>query len=80
MIKPDTSIRAHIRKGPKCYVARCSEIAVVTQGSTLDETVDNLQEAVCRFLEEADLEVYGLVPNPRLVLTMEIDAMSSASA
>ena len=80
MITPDTSIRAHIRKGEKYYVAECLEIAVVTQGLTLDETVSNLQEAVCRFLEEADLEVYGLVPNPRLVLTMETDAMSSASA
>ena len=80
MIKPDTSIRAHIRKDPKCYMANCSEIAVVTQGSTLDETVANLQEAVCRFLEDADLEFYGLVPNPRLVLTMEIEAARPASA
>lgn len=80
MIKPDTSIRAHIRKGEKYYVAECSEIAVVTQGLTLDETVTNLQKAVCHFLEEADLEIYGLVPNPRLVLTMEIEAASSVGA
>ena len=28
------------------YVAECAEISVVTQGNTLDEVVNNLQEAI----------------------------------
>ena len=79
MIKPDTSIRAHIRKGENYYVVECLEIAVVTQGSTLDETVSNLQEAVCLFLEDEDPEVIGVVRDPRILLTMEIEAASSLS-
>ncbi len=80
MIKPDASIRAHIRKGEKYYVAECLEIAVVTQGLTLDETVSNLQEAVCLFLEDEDPEVIGVVRDPRILLTMEIETANSLSA
>jgi hypothetical protein len=36
------TIKAFIRRGKKYYVAECLEIAVVTQGKTLDETVENL--------------------------------------
>jgi predicted RNase H-like HicB family nuclease len=34
------------------YVAECLEIAVITQGNTLDELVDNLREAVALHLED----------------------------
>ncbi len=40
------AIKAFITKGEEYYVAECLEIAVVTQGKTLDETVENLREAV----------------------------------
>ena len=72
-MKPDESIRAHIRRGENCYVASCLEIAVVTQGATLDETVSNLKEAVCLFLEDEDTEYIGVVPTPRILLTMEVE-------
>ncbi len=72
-MKPDESIRAHIRKGEKYYVASCLEIAVVTQGSTLDETVANLKDAVCLFLEDEAPDYLGLVSHPRILLTMEVE-------
>ena len=37
------------------YVAECLDLAVVTQGRTLDETVQNLREALLLHLEEEDL-------------------------
>ena len=40
------TIKAVLRKGEKQYVAECLEIAVVTQGTTINEALDNLQEAV----------------------------------
>ena len=40
------TIKAFVRKGEKQYVAECVDIAVVTQGTTLDETLANLQEAI----------------------------------
>jgi predicted RNase H-like HicB family nuclease len=37
------SIKAFIYKGDNYYVAECHEIAVVTQGKTLDETIAILE-------------------------------------
>ena len=67
------TIKAFIRKGETHYIAECIEIAVVTQGQTLDETVANLQEAVALHLEGEDLNEFGLAPDPTLILTMEIE-------
>ena len=49
------TIKAIVRKGESFYVAECVEIAVVTQGKTLDETFKNLQEAVELHLQGENL-------------------------
>ncbi len=67
------TIKVVIRKGETHYVAECVEIAVVTQGKTLDETVENLREAVALHLEGEDLGALGLAPDPTLILTLEVD-------
>lgn len=67
------TIHAIIRPGDENgFVAKCVEIAVVTQGKTLDETVANLQEAVSLHLEGEDLTEMGLAQNPILVISMEV--------
>lgn len=73
------TIKAFIRKGEEYYVAECHEIAVVTQGKTLDETIDNLKEAVALHLEHEDLSELGLVPNPTLLVTMEMEAIANVA-
>ncbi|MBN2238209.1 MAG: type II toxin-antitoxin system HicB family antitoxin [Dehalococcoidales bacterium] len=67
------TIKAYIHKGEKYYVAECLELAVVTQGITLDETVANLKEAVSLHLEDENPEDFDLVPNPTLLITMELE-------
>lgn len=68
------TIKAVIRPGDQSgFVAECVEIAVATQGRTLDETVANLREAVGLHLDGEDLRDFGLVPNPSLILTMELE-------
>ena len=68
------NIKAAIRHGEESgFVAECLEIAVVTQGATLDQTVANLREAVQLHLEGEDLAELGLAPNPALVVTMELE-------
>lgn len=39
-------IKAFINKGDAYYVAECIDIPVVTQGKTLDDTIENLKEAI----------------------------------
>ena len=67
------TIKAFIHKGEKYYVAECLDIAVVTQGKTLDETIANLTEAVALHLEGEDLADFDLAPNPSLLVTLELE-------
>lgn len=75
------TIKAVIRPGEEAgYVAECLEIAVVTQGRTLDETVKHLQEATALHLERENLELLGLREKPTLVLTMELDPLDAQAS
>lgn len=67
------NIKAVVRKGESHYVAECVEIAVVTQGQTLDETLENLREAVALHLEGEEPADFGLVSNPTILVTMELE-------
>jgi len=59
------------------YVAECLEVAVVTQGRTLDETLANLRDALELHLDEEELARAGLPPEPRLVVNYETSALAS---
>jgi len=68
------TIKAIIRRGEESgYVAECVEIAVVTQGATLDEVTRHLQEAVAAHLDGEDLASLGLAESPTLLVTMEVE-------
>ena len=68
------TIKVTIRPGEQSgYVAECWEIAVVTLGVTLDDTVRNLREAVALHLEGEDPAEFGLTANPSLLITMEAE-------
>lgn len=67
------TIKAVVTRGDDYYVAECLEVAVVTQGKTVDETLANLQEAVALHLEGEDPAEFGLAPNPTIVVTMELE-------
>ena len=67
------TVKAVVRKGERYYVAECIELAVVTHGKTVDETLANLKEAVALHLEGEDPADFGLVPNPTIVITMELE-------
>ncbi len=65
------SLHATVSRGETWYVAESWEVAVVTQGRTLDEVVSNLREALTLHLEGEDLDSLGLTRSPRLVVTYE---------
>lgn len=67
------TIKALIRKGETQYIAECVEIPVVTQGATIPEVLDNLQEAVSLHLEGENLAELGLAPDPSILVTMEME-------
>lgn len=43
---------AIIKKGEKQYVALCPELDVVSQGHTIEDSSENLKEAVELYIEE----------------------------
>ncbi len=67
------TIKSFIRPGETSgYVAECLEISVVTQGETLDEVVQNLQEAIALHLEGEEPAEFGLVEHPSILVTFEL--------
>jgi predicted RNase H-like HicB family nuclease len=74
------SLHATVSRGEHAYVAECWELAVVTQGRTLDEVVFNLREALTLHLEGEDLGALGLTPSPRLVVTYESSLKNAPEA
>lgn len=54
------------------YVASCDAIGAVTDGQTLEELFKNIREVIALALDEEDtIEVYNVVPNPRVTITMD---------
>lgn len=65
------AIHAVIVESEGQYVAECLEVAVVTQGASLDETLGNLREALDLYMSGEDSALLGLAPEPRLVMSFE---------
>jgi predicted RNase H-like HicB family nuclease len=72
------TIQAFITRGELHFVGECHGINVVTQGKTIDETVQNLRDAVGLFLEDEDPADFGLLPNPVLMISMEVEPLADA--
>jgi predicted RNase H-like HicB family nuclease len=71
---PRDTVHAVVTRDRSWYVAECLELAVVTQGRTLDEVVVNLREAIALHLEGEDPASIGVVAEPRISLTYEVKA------
>ena len=71
---PRDTIHAVVRRSAAWFVAECLEVAVVTQGRSLDELASNLQEAIDLHLEGENPAALGLVRAPRLAITYELPA------
>jgi predicted RNase H-like HicB family nuclease len=73
------TVHAVVLRAGGAYVASCHEIAVVTQGRTLDETLANLTEAVALHLDGEDLASFGLTGVRRIHVTYELPAAIDAA-
>ena len=45
-------VQVKISKGDKYFVAECLDLPVISQGKTLDEAAQNIQEAIDLHLED----------------------------
>ncbi|MBI3454164.1 MAG: type II toxin-antitoxin system HicB family antitoxin [Candidatus Rokubacteria bacterium] len=68
-----TAVHARITPDAESgYVATCEEIAVVTQGETLDEVTASLREAVALHFEGEDMAALGFVHEPTIIVILEL--------
>jgi hypothetical protein len=65
------TIHVAVRRSAGHYVAETLELALVTQGRSLDELVANLKEAIRLHLEGEAPGAFGLVRSPRIALSYE---------
>lgn len=72
------TIQATIYSDSGGYVAECPDLHAVTQGNTLDETIKNLREVISLALEDEDLPARGVVPNPTILVTVELEPLRRA--
>jgi predicted RNase H-like HicB family nuclease len=70
------TIHAIIQKDDQAFVAECLELAVVTQGRTLDEVVENFRQAVALHLDGEDMAALGLADDPRVQLIYDTSLAS----
>jgi len=76
-MKLQRTIKSIIRPGDEAgFVGECVEIAVVTQGATIDETIHNLREAVALHLEGENPAEFGLEEGQSLIVTVDWDRRS----
>lgn len=67
-------IQFHVYKSNDYYVAEGADLAVVTQGKTLDELMKNLKEAVELHLEGENLADFDLSEKPLVLTNFEFPA------
>jgi len=65
------SFTAIIKKGEKQFVALCPELDVVSQGYTVEESLNNLKEAVELYIEEMGIPE-GISSSDTIVVNFEV--------
>ena len=68
-------IQFKIYKGEKQYVAESIDLPIVTQGTTIDAVVKNIQEAVTLHLEGENLNELDVAQQPTVLVNFELAAV-----
>ncbi len=69
--KKERVVSVIITKEEDWYIARCPQVDIVTQGKTVDETLENFKEALALYVESFGYEDIPLVEE-QIVLTTPI--------
>jgi len=73
-------IHFHISKGKKYYTAEGADVAIVTQGKTLDELAKNIREAVELYFEGEDMASLGFGRTPSILTNFELSLSHGVKA
>lgn len=76
-VEASPAIHAFVSESEGWFVAECLEVAVVTQGRSLDETMANLRGALALHLDDDERVRTGLPLAARLVVSFETSVKTS---
>jgi predicted RNase H-like HicB family nuclease len=62
-----------VYKGETYYTAECLDLPVVTQGQTLDEVVENVEEATALHLEGENVREWDILPDYSILVNLELE-------
>jgi len=68
-------IQFKVYKGEKYYVGEGIDLPIITQGHTIDETVENIKEALALHLEDENLSESDLAPHSPILINFEIEPL-----
>ena len=71
-VPPSQTIHAAIVESEGQYVAECLEIALVTQGATLDETLAHLRDAIDLYMADGSPAAVEVTRHPRLLVALDV--------
>ena len=74
---PSPAIHAFVTESEGWFVVECVEVAVVAQGRSLDEMLENLRDALALHLDDDERARAGLPVTPRVVVNYETLAPTS---
>jgi predicted RNase H-like HicB family nuclease len=70
------SIQIRVQRGEQSgYVADCIDLPVVSQGSTVDEALANIREAIELHLADEDPATLGISTTAPILTTMQLEPL-----
>jgi predicted RNase H-like HicB family nuclease len=73
---------AVVTKEGNLYVSRCPELEIASQGSTIEQALSNLSEAIALYLEDPDVKLpeHEFAPLVTFVEVQEVGTSSNIGA
>lgn len=62
-------IQAHVQRDNSGYRAECFDLPVVAHAESLNEAIDKLHQAIKQYLNGKDHTLFGLVPEPKVLVS-----------
>lgn len=72
------NIRAFIYPDERGFVVEIPDVHAVTQGDTIEQALASTKEVIALALDGEDPAGFGLVPDPSLIVTIELGPLSHA--
>jgi predicted RNase H-like HicB family nuclease len=68
----------NVFKGESHYIAECMDLPIVTQGKTLDETIENIREAFSLHMDNENFSELCIASHPAISVNLDLGELEYA--